>query len=80
MCGRFYFTMAKDDLARYLPEVALPETLPRRYNIAPTQQAPVLITRDGARRVALFRWGLIPSWAKDARIGSRYVGVSPDQR
>jgi putative SOS response-associated peptidase YedK len=45
-----------------------------RYNIAPTQ--PVLaIANDHPDRVAHFRWGLIPSWAKDASIGSRLINA-----
>jgi putative SOS response-associated peptidase YedK len=36
-----------------------------RYNIAPTQLAPVIANREGANRVELFQWGLVPSWAKD---------------
>jgi putative SOS response-associated peptidase YedK len=49
-----------------------------RYNIAPTDQVPVVLERStdgdrerGVRRLEPMRWGLIPSWAKDASIGSR---------
>lgn len=39
-----------------------------RFNIAPTQTAPVVRhTENGGREVALLRWGLLPSWAKDAK-------------
>jgi putative SOS response-associated peptidase YedK len=48
-----------------------------RYNIAPTQVVPVV--RIGAqgehREVALMKWGLIPSWAKDAKIGNRMINA-----
>lgn len=43
-----------------------------RYNIAPTMQIPVVrINRDGDRVLIRHRWGLIPSWAKDASIGAK---------
>jgi len=46
-----------------------------RYNIAPTQQAPVIANLDGANRVELFQWGLVPSWAKDISIGNRMINA-----
>jgi putative SOS response-associated peptidase YedK len=75
MCGRFYFITPKDELERYLPEVALPETLPLRYNIAPTQPVPVVCAAGTGQQLALFRWGLIPSWAKDETIGYRLINA-----
>jgi len=45
-----------------------------RYNIAPTQLVPVV--RDAqTRKVELFRWGLVPSWAKDISIGERLINA-----
>ena len=42
------------------------------YNIAPTMQIPVVrINRKGERVLIRHRWGLIPSWAKDATIGAK---------
>ena len=46
-----------------------------RYNIAPTQQAPVIVQADGKRTLELFRWGLIPWWAKDPAIGNRMINA-----
>jgi putative SOS response-associated peptidase YedK len=46
----------------------LPNFRPR-YNMTPTQEAPVVRIRDGRRELANLRWGLIPHWAKDAKIG-----------
>jgi putative SOS response-associated peptidase YedK len=49
-----------------------------RYNIAPTDQVPVVLERatDGdrnrpIRRLEAMRWGLVPSWAKDLSVGNR---------
>lgn len=65
MCSRYNLTTPLGAVRAYF-SIANGEPYPPRYNIAPTQ--PVLIVRlDEARRreLALVRWGLIPSWAKD---------------
>jgi putative SOS response-associated peptidase YedK len=41
------------------------------YNVAPTDEALVVVQRDDRRAVTAYRWGLIPHWATDARVGSR---------
>lgn len=48
-----------------------------RYNIAPTQDVPAVVARrqGGGRQLRLFRWGLIPSWAKDPEIGNRLINA-----
>ena len=40
-----------------------------RWNAAPTSKLPVVVSRRGRRTLTLMRWGLIPSWAKDLKIG-----------
>jgi len=40
-----------------------------RWNAAPTSKLPVVVSKDGERTLALMRWGLVPSWAKDIKIG-----------
>jgi len=64
MCGRY--TAAKDfgELIRMVGVVMarVPFFAPR-YNIAPTQMAPVIFHDYGGPAVKLMRWGLIPSWA-----------------
>jgi len=47
-----------------------------RYNAAPTQMLPVVcVHADRGRELALLRWGLVPSWAKDALIGARMINA-----
>jgi putative SOS response-associated peptidase YedK len=41
-----------------------------RWNAAPTSKLPVVVSRNGERTLTLMRWGLIPPWAKDLKIGS----------
>jgi len=46
------------------------ELLPT-YNLAPTDEAAVVVERGDRRAIRAYRWGLIPSWAKDERIASK---------
>ena len=50
-------------------------TLEPHYNIAPTQMAPVVRATPEGRRLDLFRWGLIPSWACDQAVGARMINA-----
>jgi putative SOS response-associated peptidase YedK len=45
------------------------------YNIAPHQNAPVLLSRDGRVAVEELRWGLVPFWARDVRIGDHAINA-----
>ncbi|MFA7665489.1 MAG: SOS response-associated peptidase [Burkholderiaceae bacterium] len=72
MCGRYTLTRPEglvEDLEATLGESAQGDWWRPRFNVAPTQPAPVVILRDGERRIELMRWGLIPSWA--GRPGSK---------
>src|SRR5207244_9568748 len=73
MCGRFSLHVDINTVAQHFGVPATLETSPR-YNVAPTQEV-VSIMRNGASRLALLRWGLIPSWAKDESIGSRMINA-----
>jgi putative SOS response-associated peptidase YedK len=55
-------------------EIALEDYAPR-FNIAPTQEAPVVVLGPAGRRLGRLRWGLIPHWADDPRIGSRMINA-----
>jgi putative SOS response-associated peptidase YedK len=68
MCGRFALYSDQFSLAQRFEAEALPELYPR-YNVAPTQSIAIVREEGGKRRFALVRWGLIPHWAKDAKIG-----------
>lgn len=65
MCGRYSITTAPEALARLFGIAGVPPNLPPRYNLAPTQDAPVVRReRDGTRQLVLMRWGLIPGWSR----------------
>lgn len=75
MCGRS--SLAADDatLADHLATVGVREKVEwrPRWNIAPTQEQLVVAVRDGERRAAATRWGLVPAWAKDVDIGNSLI-------
>jgi putative SOS response-associated peptidase YedK len=76
MCGRFTLATAPDFEAEFFELAAVPD-FPARYNIAPTQPAPVIVVTPerGTRVFRVLRWGLIPGWAKDPTIGSRMINA-----
>ncbi|MBE7559646.1 SOS response-associated peptidase [bacterium] len=75
MCGRFGQAGSRDAvMARFIVE-EMPDLLPPRYNIAPSQEAAVVLERNGRRALSFFRWGLVPSWAKDAKIGYKLINA-----
>lgn len=51
------------------------EPLQPRFNIAPTQPVAVVRFGPGARQLAWLKWGLVPSWARDASIGNRLINA-----
>ncbi len=74
MCGRYSLIADLQDLARQFEfDVAGFENAPR-YNVAPTQPVLTVTDREG-RQAEYMRWGLIPSWAKDASIGNRMINA-----
>jgi putative SOS response-associated peptidase YedK len=81
MCGRFALIASTEMLLEQfaLSPAAVPTTpsLFPRYNIAPTQAVAAirLALGSGVRELAFFRWGLIPSWSKDIKIGSRLINA-----
>lgn len=76
MCGRFVSSSTPDDLASYFGVDQVAESvLEPNYNVAPTQDVYAVVEDDGARHIDAFFWGLIPSWAKDAKIGSRMINA-----
>lgn len=80
MCGRY---AAAKDVAALVEEfeVARPpdETLPPDYNVAPSKQVYMVVDRqtdDGIQRqLRTAKWGLVPSWAKDPKIGNRLINA-----
>ena len=75
MCGRFTASFEFREikllfnLQRDLPLLA------PRYNIAPSQEVPVIIQNDGKNELTPMKWGLVPSWAPDKSIGNQMINA-----
>jgi|SRR3954453_1914538 len=76
MCGRYPEPWDYKNIEKFFD--VLEDLYPgfrARYNIAPTQQAPVIRRGEHGRQLVAMRWGLIPRWAKEASIGSRMINA-----
>jgi putative SOS response-associated peptidase YedK len=77
MCGRYRLSRAKQIFEEHFDSISGEEDWIPRYNIAPTQ--PVAIIRqhpkEPRRELSMVRWGLIPSWAKDASVSAQMINA-----
>lgn len=76
MCGRYAVTVDSDAIQQAFGLESVVDFAPR-YNIAPTQYAPI-ITNEHPRALSLYKWGLVPSWAKEAAIGNKMINARAD--
>jgi putative SOS response-associated peptidase YedK len=74
MCGRFSLTASNEGLVNYFG-LSRGLALEPRYNIAPTQPVVVVRVEEDGRRLVLLRWGLVPFWASDPKIGYRMINA-----
>ena len=79
MCSR-YFLDADGNVIAYTFRVPANDDVRKRFNIAPTQQAPVIrAAREGGRELAMLRWGLVPFWAKDLKVGTKMINARSEE-
>lgn len=76
MCGRFTLAVQPALIAEAFGLTDVPDLAPR-YNVAPTQVAPVVRqpAAGAPRRLDGLRWGLVPSWADDPALGNRLINA-----
>jgi putative SOS response-associated peptidase YedK len=75
MCGRYTIHTPLQVIAD-LFEVDNGPALVPRYNVAPTQDVPVVrFDDDHHRELMMMRWGLVPFWAKDPKIGNSLINA-----
>ncbi|THH37549.1 SOS response-associated peptidase [Neolewinella litorea] len=76
MCGRYSVVIDEAKLRKqFTKELTTPPGgLPVNYNLAPTQDG-LVITDAQPDQLAAFRWGLVPFWAKDLKIGARMINA-----
>lgn len=76
MCGRFVQVDKPEFYAEHFGvEMIRTETLAQNYNVAPTEQIYAVANHDEQRVLTSFRWGLVPFWAKDLRIGNKAINA-----
>lgn len=82
MCGRYARKSAQELLAEWFEmELEQMRQAPPTWNAAPQSFQPVvrLNPETGQREMPLMRWGLVPSWAKDARIGLSTINARAEE-
>lgn len=77
MCGRYSITTPLEAV-RALFDVQSGLNLRPRYNVAPTDEVPVLRLREGERELVTMRWGLVPFWAKDRKGAAKMINARAD--
>jgi len=76
MCGRFVQAHDPAEYAEYFGVgLAIPGSLTPSYNVAPTDQVYAVAEHDERRQLGTFRWGLVPWFAKDIKVGARHINV-----
>lgn len=75
MCGRFVSATPPDQVAAYFGAEAPEALLEPSYNVAPTNDVYAVLSDGATRHLDAFHWGLVPLWAKDAKIGSKMINA-----
>lgn len=76
VCGRYVAAADKSVISEQFNAVPVTEkTLAPDYNVAPSKSVYAVVNRHDERQLRVLRWGLIPSWAKDPKIGNRMANA-----
>jgi putative SOS response-associated peptidase YedK len=77
VCGRYRLSRRKQIVEEYFDSVSNEPDWAPRYNIAPTQPVPVTRQnpKEPVRELALMRWGLIPSWARNSSVAAPMINA-----
>jgi putative SOS response-associated peptidase YedK len=76
VCGRFTSVTPVADLARYFDvDEVVADELGARYNVAPTDPVYAVARRGDGLRLGTLRWGLVPPWADDVKVGARMINA-----
>jgi len=74
MCGRFTLDIDERFYPRFKLEKVLTELTPH-FNIAPNQDSIIVFNHEGKNEAKLMRWGLIPFWAKEEKLGLKLINA-----
>jgi putative SOS response-associated peptidase YedK len=79
MCGRYTIVITMDELMRYyMMEIPTNRYHTPRYNVAPGQLVMAVISDGEKNRLGELKWGLIPSWAPDAKMSYKLINARAD--
>ena len=80
MCGRYVSVSSPTILAeRFKVEQVRINEAEQNFNVTPRAEVPVVAESQGERVLDLVRWGLVPSWAKDLKIGDRQINARAEK-
>jgi putative SOS response-associated peptidase YedK len=74
MCGRYTVAVDPQLLAERF-NIALPDDVEPRYNVAPSQPVLTITERSAGRELLIARWGLVPHWAKEPKAGFKMINA-----
>jgi len=74
MCGRFALSANAGEIENLVPGIDIEYDVLRRYNIAPSQNI-YAITNENPQKLSELRWGLVPFWSKDEKIGNKMINA-----
>jgi putative SOS response-associated peptidase YedK len=75
MCERFALKATIKDVEKLVPKIKIQNEIRNSFNIAPTASIACLKGEGDSVALSYFRWGLIPSWAKDSSIGNKMINA-----
>ncbi|HEV8696649.1 MAG TPA: SOS response-associated peptidase [Candidatus Limnocylindrales bacterium] len=75
MCGRFTQQRPASEFAEIFAAEPLADELGARYNVAPTDDALVVVQRGERRAIMAYRWGLVPHWSDDRKGAARMINA-----
>jgi putative SOS response-associated peptidase YedK len=80
MCGRYRLSRRKQIIEEYFGSAPWDDDWNPRFNVAPTQQIPVVRQhpKETIRQLSLMKWGLIPHWAKDGSIAASTINAKSE--
>jgi putative SOS response-associated peptidase YedK len=77
-CGRYILKANKQELAKHYNLANPPKDIQPNYNVAPGQILPVVTAGDNGPKLEMMKWGLVPFWAKDPKIGYKLINARDD--
>ncbi len=75
MCGRFAIAMTLEEAEREFGIQKIYETFNPSYNVAPTQNIPIIWNEEGKVALDMYKWGLLPHWSKEEKTAYKMINT-----